>query len=301
MSEVLNLQALLFLLIGIGFLIRKIGIVSAEGQKALNNLVLNVVLPCNILRAFTSSTTEGMMTEFGEVLLVSFGLQIFVYFYGKLVFRKAAEEKKASLIYATICSNAGFLGNPVAEELYGASGLMIANIYLIPQRIAMWSLGLAVFTGKSDIKKTVKTVLTHPCIISCAIGIVLMLLELQLPTPIAGTVGAVANCNTALSMMIIGMILAGCDLRTVFDRDALIYSLHRLVIIPAVVYAVCLLLPFTAEVRGVSVILAAMPAGATTSILASKYGRSPEFATKMVVLSTLLSLPSLLFWSLILN
>ena len=301
MLEVLELEALLFLLIAVGYLIRKIGVVSAEGQKTLNNLVLYVVLPCNILRAFTSGGTDGLLGEFLEVLLISFGLQAFVYLYGRIVFRKASEDKKASLMFATICSNAGFLGNPVAEELYGASGLLIANIYLIPQRIAMWSIGLAAFTGKGDMKKTLKTVLTHPCIIACVIGIPMMLLGWELPGPIGKTVGAIANCNTALSMMVIGMILTGANLRDIFEKDTLIYCLHRLVIIPLVVYLVCLVFPVSAEVRGVSVILAAMPAGAITSILASKYGRSPEFASKMVVLSTLLSLPTLIIWKLILG
>jgi predicted permease len=45
------------------------------------------------------------------------------------------------------------------------------------------------------------------------------------------------------------------------------------------------------------VLLAAMPAGATTSILASKYDQDPKFATELVVSSTLLSLPSVALWS----
>lgn len=43
-----------------------------------------------------------------------------------------------------------------------------------------------------------------------------------------------------------------------------------------------------------------MPAGATTSILAEKYDMEPEFATKMVIFSTLLSLPSICLWSMVL-
>ena len=47
-------------------------------------------------------------------------------------------------------------------------------------------------------------------------------------------------------------------------------------------------------------LLTAMPAGATTSILAEKYGRDSEYATKLVIVSTLLSIPSMFVWSLIL-
>ena len=44
----------------------------------------------------------------------------------------------------TICSNADFLES-IAEGIYGAEGLVLASVYLIPQRIMMWSSGLAVF------------------------------------------------------------------------------------------------------------------------------------------------------------
>ena len=41
-------------------------------------------------------------------------------------------------------------------------------------------------------------------------------------------------------------------------------------------------------------------AGATTSILAEKYGVDSPFATKMVIFSTLLSLPTICLWSMVL-
>ena len=49
------------------------------------------------------------------------------------------EGRYKCLQYGTICSNAGFLGNPIAEGIYGAEGLVLASVYLIPQRIMMWS------------------------------------------------------------------------------------------------------------------------------------------------------------------
>ncbi len=64
---------------------------------------------------------------------------------------------------------------------------------------------------------------------------------------------------------------------------------------------VCLLLPISSTARGVSVLLAAMPAGTTTSILAARYNRDPGFATKLVIFSTLCSIPAIMVWSIILK
>ena len=101
-------------------------------------------------------------------------------------------------------------------------------------------------------------------------------------------------------MMMIGMILSEIDLKHLTDRTVLWFTVHRLVLMPLVVYLFCLLLSIDKTVTGVCVLLAAMPAGATTSMLSAKYGRDPQFATKLVVFTTLCSIPAIFLWSVVL-
>ena len=300
-AAVLSLQLTIFLLVIVGFLVRRFGLVGEQGQKNLNDLVLNVILPCNIFMAFLSGSADKIFGEYGFVLLISLGIQILCVFYGKIVFRKEPEPKRKCLEYATICSNSGFLGNPVAEGMYGAEGLILASVYLIPLRIMMWSVGLPIFTGVKDRKLLTKKILTHPCIIACALGIIFMAAGWTLPQSLMKTLSSLGTCNTAMSMLVIGMILSKIDLRHLWDPVVLKYSLHRLVILPALVLLLCYFLPISKTAMNVCVILAAMPAGATTSILAEKYGTEPEFCTKLVIISTLLSLPSIALWSILLQ
>ena len=290
MITLLTLQLTIFILVAVGFLMKKIHIIGPQGQKNINDLVIYLILPCNILHAFTQSAADGDFTNYLEILLISIGIQVFCVIYGKLMFRGEAEGRYKCLQYGTICSNAGFLGNPIAE-----------GIYLIPQRIMMWSSGLAVFSGSSDKIKTLKKVVTHPCILACVLGMIMMVTGAQLPPGFDGAVTSVGNCNTAMSMMVIGMILADIDLKDFWDWTVVKYTVHRLVIIPAVVYLVCRMLPLSKTVLGLCVLLAAMPAGATTSILAEKYQVDSPFATKMVIFSTLLSLPTICLWSIFLQ
>ena len=164
----------------------------------------------------------------------------------------------------------------------------------------MWTSGLAVFTGSANRKATVQKVLTHPCIVMSGLGLVMMLTGWKLPEGIAGAVDAIGNCNTAMSMMVVGMILADIDLKEFWDVTVAKFTFHRLIVIPAAVYFVCRFLPLDRYAFGICVLLAAMPAGATTSILAEKYEVDAPFATKMVIFSTLLSLPTICLWSMIL-
>ena len=170
----LSLQVTLFLLIIVGALMKHLHIVNAEGQKCLNDLVIYLVLPCNIVKSFLISSDGDILRQFGLVLVLSIGVQIVSVILGKILYRNEEPTEAMNLKYGLICSNAGFLGNPVAEGLYGSVGLAMASVYLIPMRIMMWSSGIAVYTKSTNWKSICRKVLTHPCIIACVLGILLM-------------------------------------------------------------------------------------------------------------------------------
>lgn len=300
MSDVLILQITMLLLILVGALVKKCGIISPEGQKNINDLVIYLVLPCNIVNSFLIGSDGNIFRQFGMVFVISIAVQAVSVVLGRIVYRKKELGHKMSLQYGIICSNAGFLGNPVAEGAFGSVGLAMASIYLIPMRVMMWSSGIAIYTQSTDWKAALKKVVTHPCIIACVLGLALMICRAQLPGVIGKPLTAIGSCNTALSMMVIGMILADADVRALFDREIFAYSFLRLIAMPAALYLVCILCRVPALVTGVCTILTAMPAGATTSILASKYHADELFATRLVVASTVLSMVTIPVWNMIL-
>lgn len=301
MLNVLYLQIAIVLLIIVGIVLKKIKIISEQGKKELTNLVIYLILPCNILKAFIVDFQAGMGADFVKIVIISIAIQLFSLIYGRVGFRRLPKDKRKCVAYGIICSNAGFLGNPIAEGLYGEYGLLLASLFLIPLRIMMWTEGVASFSGETDLKSTIKKVITHPCILACIVGLLLMLTGLDLPTPITNTIGFIGQCNTAFSMIVIGMILADIDLKSFGDLDVLKYCLHRLVIIPLIVFIVLKHIGISGTVLGLSVILVAMPAGATTSILAEKYNVESVFATKLVVVSTALSVIAIPIWNYVLT
>ena len=297
MENVITLQITMFALILVGLLAKKIKLVSREGQKNITDLVIYIVLPCNIFNAFlVKSNSQTLLTQFFLVLVISIGIQVFSSLTGKILYAKKEISHQMSLRYGVICSNAGFLGNPIAEGMFGETGLAMVNVFLIPMRIMMWSSGLAIYTRSTDWKGTVKKVITHPCILACLLGIGAMCLQISIPDMPGNVIQTIGRCNTALSMMVIGMILAEADIRLLFDREVIAYSLLRLAVMPGLVYMVCRLFSVPSLVTGICVILTGMPAGATTSILASKYHADEIFATKLVVASTIFSMVTIPLW-----
>ena len=73
LSEMLQLMGEMLLLMVTGLVIRQIGIVTNEGRKCLTDLILYVILPCNIVRAFVNEadSVAGIGSALGLVLLIS--------------------------------------------------------------------------------------------------------------------------------------------------------------------------------------------------------------------------------------
>ncbi len=299
-KELLDLQLMIFLLMGIGAVLKKINIITEQGADMLTNLVLYLFLPCSIIKSFDIKFDKSILYMCLIVITISCVIQCMCTFLNRILYNKVPKEQRVVLQYATVCSNAGLLGNPVAVEMFGSMGLLYASIYLIPQRIVMWSAGLSYFTNISDKKEIIKRVCTHPCIISVVFGLCMMIFNIQLPQFIDNTIISLGSCTTATSMILIGTILAGVNLKTVITKTTLKYSFIRLILIPIMVFIVCYILKINSLVMGVSVILAAMPAGSTTVILANKYNGDSIFATKCVLLTTALSMIIIPIWRIML-
>ena len=300
LQGLLNLQLMMFALMGVGFFLRKREIITKAGRDVLTDLIIDIILPCNIIAAFQISLSREILISGIQVLAVSLVLQIFCTGISSICYRKVPKEKRMILQYGTVCSNAGFLGNPIAEGIFGSMGLLYASIYLIPQRTFMWSAGLTYFTRCPSKKELARKVLTHPCIIAVAFGMVLLITGTTLPGFLGSTVNSIAGANTAVSMMLIGSFLVGVNVKSMFQKTFYYYSFVRLFLIPFLVFVPCRLLGLDSMVTGVSTILAAMPAASSTAILAAKYECDEVFASKCVVFTTVLSMVTIPVWCLFL-
>lgn len=296
----IELQLTLLLLLGVGFLAAKLGILVGDARKKLSDLFINFILPCNIVNSFLVEFNADILQRSAGVLVASTLAQVFSLFISKFLYRRSAPGRSAVLQYGTICSNAGFMGNPLALGMFGQEGLLYASVALIPLRFFMWSAGLSLFTKPSR-KTLAKQLATHPCIVAVAVGFVLMVTGFRPPVFVLSAITATSNCTTAIAMFVIGGILAEVNLsKGLLDKELFYYSAIRLILIPGFFMLVLSLIPFPSLSRGVIVLLYAMPAGSTTAMLADKYNGDADFASRCVFVSTVLSMFTLPVWGLFL-
>ncbi len=295
--EMASLQIQIFLLLVVGYVLAKKGYFDKETRKQVTNIILTVVLPCAIIKSFQLKLTRELLISTITVLLISMGIQIMCSFLNLFLWNRVEGNKKICCKYGTMVPNGSYMGMPIVESVYGPMGLLYASVFLIPQRIVMWSAGISLFAGKGEKNNIAKKVLTHPCIVSIYIGVVLMLLGsvgIVPPKPINKTIAAIGQCNTALSMFVIGGILSEVNVKEIFNKTAIIFSAVRLIIIPMIIFVfVRFILPVEELPGNVCVVLTGMPAASATAMLAQKYDVDPGFASKIIFVSTVFSLITL--------
>jgi predicted permease len=289
---IIQIQLEIILLAAVGFFITRKGFFSAQTRQDMTDVIIYVVLPCSIFHSFEESLTLDVLRQCLIVFIIAMCVQVLYMVLNPILYRRFPLERRVVMQYATICNNAGFMGLPVIEAVFGSTGVLYGSIVLIPIRLFMWTAGLSLFT-KSDKKQSFKRLATHPCIWAVILGFGYMFLPWRLPAFLSGAINVLGRCVMPLAMLIVGSILSEVNFKTVFNKAAFYYSTLRLVAIPAVIFAVLKLIGTDPVVTGVSVLSAAMPAALVTAMLAQKYGRDAAFASKVIFISTLFSLVTL--------
>ena len=300
-TELLNLEGLMFLCAVCGIIMKRRKILPDNAREVLTDLVMNLILPASIIHSFEVEFNMTVLRKFAVILIIAAAAQVISMICANLFWNRQPENLKAVLQYGTQVSNAGFLGLPVTEGVLGAEGLMYASVFLIPQRIVMWTAGIAYFTRSTDWKGTFKKLAKNPCIVAVYIGFFLMLTQFKLPVMVESTLVKLAACTTPLTSILIGIMVADVDYRDLVSPMMFVLVFVRQLLLPAVVFFGCVLLHIDPLLTGVSVLLVGMPIGSTSPILAAKYGGDYVFAGKCVILSTVLSLFTIPLWCFIMS
>lgn len=296
--ELCNLQGTLFVMILAGVVLRKKGIIDEAGKRCLTDVCVSIIIPCNIIKSCLIEFNRSVLRACGLILVTGIILQLLCVGLNSFLFNRFDDQKKKILQYCTVVSNGGFLGNPVAEGIYGNLGLLYASMFLIPMRVVAWSAGTSYFISETtDKKKVIRNILTHPCLVAVYVGVFLMVTQIHLPDVVTSSIRYIGNCNSPITMFIIGTILSDVNIFSIFSTTTLLFSFFRLIVLPAIAFGVCWMLRLDNVATGVSVIMTGMPAGATAAIFAARYNSDAPFATKCVVLTTLLSMLTIPLWS----
>ncbi len=282
---ILKQIVLMFIYMMIGFLLYKKKFVTKQGSKELGLILLYVILPVVIVKAYLVKFSEELLRG----LALSFAASLLVLLLSMLLSRIVFRSKYPIEQFSSAFSNAGFIGIPLVEMTFNDSmAVFYVSSFVALLNILQWTYGIVVMTGKRD-SIAPKKITTNPIVISFIVGIILFFLPVELPEVLNSAVAAVSSMNAPVAMIILGTYLAQMKLRELFtDRMVYLCAVMRLIVIPLATAAVLALIPGNEMLKMSVLIVAATPVGSNVAIFAQMEDMDYTQAVKDICLSTLL-------------
>ena len=275
----------MMLYLAVGFLLNKTSLITEKTGSALSNLLLYVILPCVIVKAFFVEYSAGQTQALLWALLLGALAILLAMLLSFLVFRKHPIEN-----FGSAFSNAGFMGIPLITAVLGNGAVFYTAGMVAMLNILQWTYGQSLLAGNWKECRP-KAILKNPLVISFALGLIVYFCRISLPAILMNTVSAFAACNGPVAMVIIGVFLARIRPESLRSGSVWIGCALRLLVIPAATILLFCLFPGVDETIRTAILIAAMaPVGSNLAIYVQKTGGSVGEATSFVCLSTLLSL-----------
>ena len=278
----------MFLMMAVGAVAFKSGLVDEAGSRSLTNFAVYVSMPAVILQSLAGTFDVRKLQVAGIVAVASLVLIGVCMACVRIAYGREGDGIAKA---AVVISNMGFIGVPLIQAVVGEEYVFYISVSMAVQTIVIWTYSAYVITRDASVLSA-KRIVTNPAVIAVALGVVLFLLSIEIGGVPGVMIDGIANMNTGLAMVILGIYLAQADLPALV-RDARIYkaSLLRLLATPVLSVALLVLAPLETAVKVTLLIAFICPCGSTSATLCQIFGKGDyRYAAGVVAMSTLLSL-----------
>ena len=285
--------AIMFLLMGVGFVLAKFDKINDTGAKFFTNILLMAVTPAVLINAYQRPFEVRLAKELVMGVILTIIIHIASIVLCMFVFRKEQTNRYRVARFGAVYSNCGFMAIPLLSASLGPDGVFYGSSYLASFTIIYWTMGVYTLTeNKKDL--SLKSIFINPGIIGSLIAVSLFVFGIKLPPLVSDCVDNLAAMNTPLSMIVLGTYLAKIRLSETFKNKLLYMAIGmRLLVIPLITWLILMVFPIN-DIAGKAILIAAAcPAAAVTSLFASNYGLDAIFGSEIVSVSTLLSIVSI--------
>ena len=230
----------------------KFRVLRSEDSRTLSLIMLYLICPCTIISAFQIDSTpelrSGLLLAFAAAVIIHIGLLLF-----NLLIRKPlrmSPVEQASVIY----SNAGNLIIPIVSALLGQEWVVYTCAYICVQIVLQWTHCKPLISGETHLD--VKKIITNVNMIAIFLGIVIFALGIKLPKVVQDAIDTTAVMIGPMSMLMIGMMLAGMDLKSIFVRKRIwLVVFLRLIVAPLLFIVFLRISGFGSSVQDVDTIM----------------------------------------------
>ncbi len=301
MSVLLEKMLIFLVLMVIGWLLAKKGMLDKNSTRAVSSLTINVFMCATILASGLGMDRALSLGELARLLLVVCVMQLLGYLIAAIVVQITPGEKERTPVFELLMSmgNSMFIALPIVQSIYGATAAFYVALSCLPFNVLLYTYGVyRLKSGQGAGGLRVKDILSAPL---CATLVSLLILLLRIPVPgaVRSLISAMAGATMPLSMLVIGASLGSVSLLDAFKNGRLyLVSAVRLLLIPVVTWALLRLFVHDPELLMTMTIVAACPSAVLVTVLSVQYGRDSVFSAEGTLQNTALSMLTipLLVW-----
>ena len=310
MLQILSITGPIYVLILLGYLSVRVGILKPEDSRVLATFVLYFAMPGLLFSVLYARTPSEIFNYPYMVIYASGSLAVIALAYTVLRrVRKLDHEKAAMDTLGMVCPNSGFIGYPVMTMVFPALAGPVLALNMMVENFIVLPLMLTLAAPRTDagtlrtLGKAVSNTLRMPLVIALFVGLFFSLTGLRLPAMMLRPLELLANASVPLSLFAIGAGLYGLLWKGVTGRVAPVV-IGKLIIHPLVMAGMIFLFSgnvvpeLSPDLADCLLITASLSMMGIYPVLAQRFGAGHTASIAMIVASIacFFTLSGLLYW-----
>ncbi|WP_055475344.1 AEC family transporter [Gordonia sp. HS-NH1] len=310
MSGVISGFTVIFIVVGVGYVLGRTRVIGDHAHEVLSRLVFFVFTPALL---FHSMVTSDLSVIFSATPVIAGGsafLMGAVYVViARLWLRRAVPELVIGGLSASYVNSVN-LGLPIAifvlDDASFIAPLLLFQI-LIYSPVALLALDLTALdrdSGRSLLRDSLVAPITNPIVVGGLAGLAISLIGWTPPAAVMSPLKMLGDASVPAALLAFGLSLTGV---AVFKkgqsprRDIALASILKMVAMPLTVYAVARWgFGQTGEALFAQVVIAALPTAQNVLVYATRYRRGQILARDTALITTLASIPTIMVIALVL-
>lgn len=286
----------LFVIIAIGSLMNKTGLMPDDLAQRVNKICFTVMIPCSLFK-----TIYNANLSISSFKIVAYGVGIYLFIIPLTVFvvsklYKDNRPRTGSVTQGIFRSNMVLIGIPLMTNLFGedhVGPMALLITFFVPLYVGSAVVVLTMFSEDTEGKKITAgdiavRVVKNPMMIGAIIGLIMNIANISLPTIVLKPVYDLATIASPLAMLALGARFSFESLAN--DKIAVaITCIGKLIVVPTIVVIGGILVGFRDAELCALLICAGTPTAAASAAMAEAMGCDGRLAGEIVVMTSLFS------------
>jgi predicted permease len=287
--EYLDILTPLYLLIILGFILKKYKFPSIEFWPAIERMTYYVLFPTLIFIALLKAPVDlSLLGEIFFIILIPTVISGSCQWFGFLS-PKLSRATFTSMFQGAIRNNTA-VSLVIASWLVPENGLAIMAVIMLIMipAVNLMSIFVLLKYGENISKSPASfgsVIFKNPLIIACLLGLAFNMLGVKLPQSIINTAEFLGRSALPFALLAVG---AGLTFKSILQQKIALTlsSMMRLVLTPLLCWMLCLLLNIEADIAKIAIIFCAMPTAVSSYILARQMGGDAKTMAQIITFQT---------------